>query len=72
MRPALRSSWPSNFTWLPTCVTCEVARLGTLSAAARSAHLSQPAVTQAIANVEQYFGAALFARSSAGETDTGG
>lgn len=44
----------------------EVARLGTLSAVADRLHLSQPAVTQAVANVERYFGAALFMRESRG------
>src|SRR5215831_15397587 len=43
---------------------CEVARLGTVSAAARSVHLSQPAVTQAIKSMERKFGAKLFKRSS--------
>ena len=44
----------------------EVARLGSISAASQSVHLTQPAVTQAIAGLERYFGAALFVRSSAG------
>jgi LysR family transcriptional regulator, regulator for genes of the gallate degradation pathway len=44
----------------------EVSRLGTVSAVARRLHLSQPAVTQAIANVERYFGVSLFARESTG------
>ena len=44
----------------------EVARLGTVSAVARRLHLSQPAVTQAIAKVERYFGVSLFARESTG------
>ena len=37
----------------------EVARLGSVSAAARAVHISQPAVTQAVAGVERYFGASL-------------
>jgi LysR family transcriptional regulator of gallate degradation len=44
----------------------EVARLGSTSAAAHRVHLTQPAVTQAVAGLERYFGAALFTRSSAG------
>lgn len=47
-------------------LTQEVARLGTVSAVSRHLHLSQPAVTQAVANVERYFGAALFTRESTG------
>jgi LysR family transcriptional regulator of gallate degradation len=46
---------------------CErVARLGNISAASRHVHLSQPAVTQAVSNVEAFFGAQLFVRHSAG------
>lgn len=44
----------------------EVAQLGSISAAARSVHLTQPAVTQAIAQIEGHFGARLFVRSSTG------
>jgi len=44
----------------------EVALLGSVSAAARSVHLSQPAVTQAIAGLERYFGAPLLRRISTG------
>ena len=43
-----------------------VARLKSISGAARSVHLSQPAVTQAIAGIERRFGAALLVRSNAG------
>lgn len=50
---------------------CEsVARLGNLSAAARHVHLSQPAVTQAVTNLERFFGAQLFVRHSGGVTLT--
>jgi LysR family transcriptional regulator of gallate degradation len=45
---------------------CEAARLQSISGAARLVHLSQPAITQAIAGVEQYFGAKLLDRSSSG------
>jgi DNA-binding transcriptional LysR family regulator len=45
---------------------CEAARSKSISAAARNVHLSQPAVTQAIAAVEQYFGSRLLDRSSTG------
>lgn len=44
----------------------EVARLGSVSAAAQSVHLTQPAVTQAIAQIERHFRACLFTRSSKG------
>ncbi|HEY6126335.1 MAG TPA: LysR family transcriptional regulator [Steroidobacteraceae bacterium] len=44
----------------------EVARLGSVSAAARSVHISQPAVTQAIAGLERFFGSPLLLRRSNG------
>ena len=44
----------------------EVARLGSVSAAARSVHISQPAVTQAIGGLERHFGAPLLLRRSTG------
>lgn len=44
----------------------EAARLESISAAARHVHLSQPAVTQAMASLENYFGARLFERNSGG------
>jgi DNA-binding transcriptional LysR family regulator len=44
----------------------EVARLGSISAAARAVHLTQPAITQAIAQIEEDFSACLFTRSSTG------
>ena len=44
----------------------EVRRSGGISAAARSAHLSQPAVTQAIRAVEQWFGGELMTRGAGG------
>ena len=44
----------------------EVVRLGSVTAAARSIHLTQPAVTQAIAQIERHFSASLFTRSSTG------
>ncbi|HKZ74634.1 MAG TPA: LysR family transcriptional regulator [Steroidobacteraceae bacterium] len=47
-------------------VFCEVARGRSISAAARAVHLTQPAVTQAVAGVERFFGAALLDRSSSG------
>lgn len=43
-----------------------VAQLGSISAAARQVHLTQPAVTQAVSNVEAFFGAQLFVRRSDG------
>ncbi len=48
----------------------EIARLGSLSAAARAVHLSQPAVTQAVAGLESYFDAALLSRRTDGITLT--
>jgi LysR family transcriptional regulator, regulator for genes of the gallate degradation pathway len=47
-------------------VFCAVARLGSVSAAARAAHLSQPAVTQAVGSLEEDFGSVLFARAVRG------
>lgn len=44
----------------------EVALQGSISAAARSVHLTQPAVTQAVAQIEDHFCARLFTRSSTG------
>ena len=44
----------------------EVARLGSVSAAARAVHISQPAVTQAIAGLERYFDSPLLLRRSTG------
>ncbi len=44
----------------------ETARLGSVSAAARSAHVSQPAVTQAITSLEKFFGVPLLVRRSTG------
>ncbi len=54
-------------------LTREIARLGSVSAVSRRLHLSQPAVTQAVANVERYFGTPLFLRESKGMrlTDAG-
>ena len=47
-------------------VFCAVARLGSVSAAARAAHLSQPAVTQAVSSLEEDFGSTLFVRTARG------
>ena len=58
--PNLRHLW----------VFSAVARLGSVSAAARASHLSQPAVTQAIASLEREFDRALFARTARGMTPT--
>jgi LysR family transcriptional regulator of gallate degradation len=51
-------------------VAREVARLGSISAAARSVALSQPAITQAIAALERLYGVSLFNRTNAGVTPT--
>ena len=48
----------------------EVARLGSVSAAARAVHISQPAVTQAISGLERFFGSPLLLRRSTGVTLT--
>jgi LysR family transcriptional regulator of gallate degradation len=40
----------------------EIARLGSLGAAGRAMHVSQPAVTQAVAGLEAHFGTQLLAR----------
>jgi DNA-binding transcriptional LysR family regulator len=47
-------------------VFCAVARARSLSAAAVQLPLSQPAMTQAIAGLERYFGAPLFSRRNHG------
>src|SRR5687767_9224702 len=44
----------------------EIARLGSLSAASRTVHMSQPAVTLAVAGLESYFGTRLLLRRSSG------
>ncbi|HXY76742.1 MAG TPA: LysR family transcriptional regulator, partial [Steroidobacteraceae bacterium] len=44
----------------------QVVRRGSVSAAARAAHLSQPAVTQAVAHIEAALGARLLKRSYSG------
>jgi LysR family transcriptional regulator of gallate degradation len=51
-------------------VLCEVARLGTVSAAARSVALSQPAITQALATLERLFAVPLFNRTNTGMLPT--
>ncbi len=48
-----------------------VLRRGSISEVARAAHLSQPAVTQAIAAVESWFGGELLWRSSGGMRASG-
>src|SRR5262245_19753076 len=44
----------------------EAARLGSVSAAARAVHISQPAVTQAITGLERFFGSPLLLRRNTG------
>lgn len=67
MRPApLRS--PLNLRHL--AVVREVARRGSVNAAARAVFLSQPAATQAVAAVEAHFGVALFDRQPSGMLPT--
>lgn len=51
-------------------VLSEVARTGSVSAAARAVHLSQPAVTQAVAALERELGTSLFERSARGVAPT--
>jgi len=48
----------------------EVARLRSVTAAANNIHLSQPAITQAVGNVERFFDTALLVRNSTGVTLT--
>lgn len=50
---------------------CEVARRGSISQAAEHVHLSQPAITQAIANLEAAAGAPLFDRRPDGMAVSG-
>src|SRR5207245_6350297 len=49
----------------------QVVRRGSVSAAARASHLSQPAVTQAVGQIEAAFGARLMQRSHSGLALTG-
>jgi LysR family transcriptional regulator, regulator for genes of the gallate degradation pathway len=49
----------------------QVVRRGSVSAAARAAHLSQPAVTQAVGHIEAALGARLMRRSYSGLALTG-
>jgi LysR family transcriptional regulator of gallate degradation len=51
-------------------VLSSVAQLGSVSAAARATHLSQPAVTQAIISLERDFERCLFRRTSQGMEPT--
>lgn len=48
----------------------EVARIGSISGASRSIHLSQPTLTQGIKNLESALGAPLFERSTNGVLTT--
>src|SRR6516162_11876062 len=48
-----------------------VVQSGSVSAAARAAHLSQPAVTQAVGHIEAALGARLMQRSYSGLALTG-
>lgn len=48
----------------------EVARLGNVTAVAQAVHLTQPAITQAVANVECFFDSALLNRTHNGVTLT--
>jgi LysR family transcriptional regulator, regulator for genes of the gallate degradation pathway len=59
---------PANLRHLHTFR--EVARLGSVSAAARAVHISQPAVTQALAGLGRYFGSQLLLRTRTGVTLT--
>src|ERR1700751_1182336 len=49
----------------------QVVRRGSVSATARAAHLSQPAVTQAVSHIEAALGARLMQRSYSGLALTG-
>ena len=51
-------------------IASEIARRGSISAAARIMHVSQPAVTQAVKVLETLFAARLFERTSVGMTPT--
>lgn len=49
---------------------CEIAKHGGISAASKSVHLSQPAITQAIAKLESQLGVRLFDRLAGGMQTT--
>ena len=48
----------------------EISRLGSISAAAQSVHLTQPAITQALGKLECLLGLSLFNRTPTGMTST--
>jgi len=51
-------------------IASEIAKRGSISAAARASHLSQPAVSQAVKALESLFGVSLFERTSVGMAPT--
>lgn len=61
---------PINFNFRHLRAFCEVVSCGSISEAAAHVHLSQPAITQAIAKLEHILGCALFTRASTGMTPT--
>ena len=60
--------WDLNLRHLLAVVS--IYRLGTISAAAKAVHLSQPAITQALCRLEQSLGVTLFVRTYAGMLPT--
>lgn len=60
--------WDLNLRHLSAMA--EIARLGTINAAAGAVNLTQPAITQALARLERQLGASLFDRRPDGMTPT--
>jgi LysR family transcriptional regulator, regulator for genes of the gallate degradation pathway len=60
--------WQYNLRHLQAAA--ETLRLGSINAAARAVHLTQPAITQALAKLEQQLGLALFERTPTGMIGT--
>jgi LysR family transcriptional regulator, regulator for genes of the gallate degradation pathway len=69
MSPSRRGGTTPNLRHL--ALFDSVVRRGSVSAAARAAHLSQPAVTQAVGHIEEALGARLLRRSYSGLALTG-
>ena len=62
------SIWHLNLRHL--AAVAQIARLGTINAAARAVNLTQPAITQALARLEAQLGLPLFERRHDGMAPT--
>ena len=59
-----RDARPPNVRHLRACLA--VAEAGSITGAAEALHLTQPAITQGVRNIEERFGAELFRRTKTG------